>query len=97
MNEVEVNIDNKIFKIKTSASNKEMSDISQALNKRLDRIRKETNIVSTDKLAILASLLTTADNYVLKKKIDLLIEKISEVCNWPGLHVTGNIIFEPTS
>ena len=81
MREVEVKIRDIKYHIKTSATQEEMDEILAELNNTMDRVSKDSKTVSTHKIAILTSLLTTAENYVIKRKIDFLIKKISEVCN----------------
>jgi cell division protein ZapA (FtsZ GTPase activity inhibitor) len=67
--------------IKTDISDKELSDILQLLDNKISEIQGQGGTVTTYKLAILAALSTTAEQYNFFKKIDLLINKISEVIN----------------
>jgi len=78
---VEVNILGQSHTIKTDISDKELSDILQLLDNKISEIQGQGGTVTTYKLAILAALSTTAEQYNFFKKIDLLINKISEVIN----------------
>jgi cell division protein ZapA (FtsZ GTPase activity inhibitor) len=77
---VNVTILNKSYPIKTSLSDEEISEIEAILNQKMEEIKQFGGTVTTPKLAILAALEVTAENYFISKKIDKLINKISEVC-----------------
>ncbi len=78
---VEVNILGQSHTIKTDIPEEEFSEIVRLLNSKIAELETQGGTVTTYKLAILAALTTTADQYKFFKKIDLLINKISEVIN----------------
>ncbi len=78
---VEVNILGQKHIIKTDISDEDLEKILKLLENKISEIEGQGGTVTTYKLAILAALSTTADQYRFFKKIDLLINKISEVIN----------------
>ncbi len=75
-----VKIFNREYNIKTPLPEEELSRIVDMLNKRIKEMERQAGTADTQKLAILTALHTTADNYFISKKIDSLINKVSEVC-----------------
>lgn len=78
---VEVNILGQSYTVKTDVSDKELDDILKILNAKISELQSQGGTVTTYKLAILAALSTTAEQYKFLKRIDLLINKISEAIN----------------
>jgi len=76
----QVKIFHKEYNIKTPLSEKELDNIVNILNQRIEEMEKQAGTADTHKLAILTALHTTADNYFILKKIDSLIDKVSAVC-----------------
>ena len=77
---VEVTILNQKYNIKTPLSEEELDAIVKILNEKMKKLEEFGGTVTTPKLAILAALHITAENYFAAKKIDNLINQVSEVC-----------------
>ena len=76
---VDITILNQSYTIKTPLSDEEINNIVGMLNKELEKVEKHGGTFTTSKLAILAALQITAEKYFTAKRIDTLINQISEV------------------
>jgi len=74
---VEVNILGSKYILKTDVPDKELNEIVNLLNKKINDIKKVAGTLSTSKLTILTAIYLAAENYWGTKKIDSLIKKIT--------------------
>ncbi|GEM_PF-5237611 len=78
---VEIELLGQKYRIKTALSSDELDEILLKLNTNFENIRNSGGAVSTHKLAAMVALLSATENFIASKKIDLLIKKISDICN----------------